>query len=237
MSRRANQPNNSRSRRPGTSNYLPRIEQQQLDALTKILSLQKTQQQQSIESVPDVPKMVLKRDKVYTFSRVMTLADASVNPNFQVSNAFTVQLSQLAGGSEIAVLFEQYRIVQMTFHFTPTLSLGSGAVQHVPIYTWIDQDDDTVPSAPGYQSQTLRVTPQGHYLERTLVPQIAQDGLSSTTTLTGYSSPSNATWIDCDSPNVKYYGLKYFIPQAAQQTESVVFSIRATVIVQARRPI
>lgn len=233
MNRRTNR---NRARRAGPTNSLPRIEHQQLDALKQILSLQKTQQQQSIESVPDVPKMILKRDKVYTFSRVITLPDATVNPNFQVSNAFTVSLAQLAGGGEIAALFEQYRIVQCTFHFIPTLSLGSGAVQHVPIYTWIDQDDDTVPGAPGFQNATLRATPQGHYLERTLIPQIAQDGLSSTVTLTGYTSPNNSVWVDNDSPNVKYYGLKYFIPQATQQTESVVFSIRATVIVQARRP-
>lgn len=227
---------NNRSRRLAQSQILPRIEQQQLDALKHILSLQKTQQQQSIETVPDVPKMVLKRDKVYNFSRTISLPDVTVNPNFQVSNAFTVQLANLAGGAEIQALFEQYRIVQVTFHFIPTLSLGSGAVQHVPIYTWIDQDDDTVPMAPGFQNATLRATPQGHYVERTLIPQIAQDGLSSTVTLTGYTSPSNSTWIDNDSPNVKYYGLKYFVPQATQQTESIIYNVRATVIVQARRP-
>lgn len=229
----------TQSAAPRNTNTLTtqRLETQQLDALNRILNLQKTQQAQSLEAVPDVPRIYFKRDKVYSFTRTMVLDDLSVNPGFQISKAYTVNLQQLAGGGEISVLFEQYRIIQVTFHFVPTLSLGSGAVTHVPCYSWIDQDDDTVPSAPGYQSMTLRITPQGHYFERTLTPQLAQDGLSSTTVLTGFSSPRAMLWVDNDSPQAKYYGLKVFIPQATQQTESVIYNVRATVLVQARRPI
>jgi len=232
MNRQINQ-----RRRLAQSQLLPRLEMQQLDALKEILKFQKTQQQQSIESVNDVPKLTLKRDKVYTFSRNLLLSDVFINPGYPVSDAFTATLGLIQGGSEIAELFEQYRIIQISFQFIPTVSLGSGAVQHVPIYTWIDQDDDTVPSAPGFQSQTLRMTPQGQFIERTLTPQLAQDGLSSTTTLTSYSAPNSNVWVDTDSPNAKYYGLKYFVPQATQQTASVIYNVRATCIVQARRPI
>ena len=233
MQRRRN-----RSAAPASNtSALATVENKQLDALKQILDLQKTQSQQSLETIPDVPRIRLKRDKVYSFSRTMVLADLSVNPGFQISQAYTVNLQQSSGGSEIVALFEQYRIIQVTYHFVPTLSLGSGAVQHVPVYTWIDQDDDTVPSAPGYQSGTLRITPQGHYFERTLTPQLAQDGLASTTALTGYSSPNNMIWVDNDSPQAKYYGLKVFIPQATQQTESIIYNVRASILVQARRPI
>lgn len=211
-------------------------EQKQTAIFKEILAYTKTQQQQSIEAVPDVQEMRLKRDKVYTFVRFMSLPDVTVNPNFPIGNALTVSLSAIAGGSEIVALFEQYRIIQVTYIFTPTLSLGSGAVQHVPIYSWIDQDDDTVPGGVDLQNQTLRVVPQGHMFQRTLTPQVSQDGLSSTVTLSGYSAPSSMLWIDNESPSVKYYGLKFLLPQATQQTESVVYNLRAKVFIQARRP-
>lgn len=107
-----------------------------------------------------------------------------------------------------------------------------------PLYTWFDPDDDTVPSVltEGLQKDTLRISPPGQYVERVYNPQTSQDGLVTTNVaLSGYSAPNRMMWIDNNSDNVKYYGLKAWIPQTATLNNVMGYTLIVDAVIQCRR--
>lgn len=232
--------NNRRNKNRQTrQDDLVKLESQEVNLLKDILALQRTQQTTSVPRVPDPLPLVLKRDKVYSFSRVVGFPTIQyVNTGYGA--AYTVSLSAFPAASDIVGLFEQYRIIQLTFRFMPVFGQntpGASNLSTVPLYSWIDQDDANVPSGTqdAYQRGTLMIAPAGQYHERTLVPQLAQDGLATGSVTTGYSAPSSNMWVDNESSSAAYYGLKAYLPPTGGTTGVNAWSVTCEAIIQCRR--
>lgn len=227
---------NRRNRPTSMPKALLNQEQRQTELIKTLVGIQRTQQKGTLELVPDVPRMTLKRDKVYTFSRsyeVGTILSSTTTP---VGFASAPSLSTFPNSTDFTNLFEQYRIVQHTFTFIPLLM--STSVQN-PIYTWIDQDDDTVPTGnlEAYQNMTMRYSPNGVTVERTLTPQISQDGGAQGGVGSGYVAPSTNLWCDEASPNIKYYGIKALVPVNGSIANGVpLYQVIINSVIQTRRP-
>ncbi len=229
--------NSKSSKMNNSSKKLQQTEDKQLEILKQLLLIQKTQQASSLSTVPDIPRIVIKPLKVYTFSRSNYLSTVITSPVASSGLAFAPFLSSFTNFTDFTELFEQYRFAQLTFQFVPVNGITEG-VNNVPIYTWIDPDDDTTPLSPqeGLQTQTLKITPQGQYFERTFTPYVSQGSVANGFT-GGFSTPSNRLWIDQASSSVKYYGLKYSIPAATGLPAGTpLWDVNVTAIIQCRRP-
>lgn len=225
-----NRRNNRRSR-----NSQLNVENAQLSVLNRLYEVEKTQVRGLVERVPDPPRMLLKREKVYTFARLTLTNNQLVNSAVAtIAYANAPSLNTFANSTDFTNLFEQWRIVQITWIFSP---LYSGTVAN-PLYTWFDPDDDTIPTgiAEGLQQQTLRISPSGVSVERTTTPQISLGG-TATGGVPGYMSLSSRFWCDTDSPTTRYYGIKAAIPANTNIAAGVpLYGVEASCILQFRRP-
>jgi hypothetical protein len=211
------------------------IETKQLDALHRIHEIEKTQSRGLVERVPDVPRLMIKRDKVYTFTRSIDLGQLLNSTVSPTAFANAPSLSSLPGSTDFTSLFEQWRFIQLTWIFVP---MTTSTVQN-PFYTWFDQDDDFPPTdiTQGLQSQTLRISALGSVIERTCTPQISQDGASNGTVTSGYVAPSPNLWCDEASPGSKYYGIKAFATANTNVANNVpLYNVLVNVVIQTRRP-
>jgi len=212
-----------------------KLETQEVQLLQRLADMQKTQIRGFIEMVPDVPRLRLKRDKVYTFTRSTASGTQLLNSQVApITYSSSVSLSLLPNAAEFTNLFEQYRIIQATWLFTP---LFSGLAN--PLYTWFDPDDDNLPTgvAQATQSQTLRIAQAGTFVERTYTPQPAQGGVSNGTLTPGFTAVPSMVWMDNDSPTNKYFGLKALVPANSNVGANVpLYSVEFSVVLQCRRP-
>lgn len=211
-----------------------RLEQQQLTVLRSIERSERTQQRGTIEAVPDVPRIYLKRDKVYTFARSIDLGTIINSTTTPTGFANAPSLSSLPQSADITSLWEQWRFIQLTWTFLP---MTTATVQN-PFYSWFDQDDDFTPTdiTQGLQSETLRISPLGSTIIRTVTPQISQDGAANGTVTSGYVSPTRI-WCDEASPASKFYGIKAMALANANLANGVpLYSVTVTAVLQVRRP-
>jgi len=182
------------------------------------------------ETVPDVPRTLLKRNKVYSFARNQELGQFSASAGSPLAVGIVFQLAGLPGSADFTTLFDVYRIAQATVKIFPLQ-----VVQDVPIYTAIDYDDASAPTTPNelLQKETLRICSSNTTVIRTLNPcylAAAYQGVTST----GYS-PRHAGWIDCANASVPYYGLKVFAPSLIPTyAQSNLYSITVEYIVQCK---
>jgi len=183
-----------------------------------------------LQQIPDIPRMFLNRNKVYTFSRSFTETQIASSTTLDVVGAYSFSLSNLPGNTDFSTLFDEYRLIQFTVQFIPSAETAVGQ----PLYTIIDPDDANIPGSLGVvlQYDTLAVTPPGHYLERTF--QGKTSSAAYTGTFSGFTNNDPNVWIDSASNNVLYYGLKYYIPAAASNAST--WYPLVTVVVQCRKP-
>jgi hypothetical protein len=202
---------------------------QVLQELRLQTSLLKAEQRSSLLEVKDVPRVILRRNKVHTFSRTVGLGDI-VTSAVDVFGAYAFTIGALPGSADFLSLFDQYRLSQVTLTFSPVNIDGIGE----PIYTVLDYDDAAVPTSTDVlrQYDNLKITPVSQYFERTLNPHVALAAYSGA--FTSFANMA-ASWIDSGSPAVQFYGLKYAWPGRVGATGA--FSVQATVTVQCRNTI
>lgn len=134
-----------------------------------------------------------------------------------VRGAFRFALQQAANITEITNLFDNYRIAKVKLMFAlssteSTVSGASGAPMPIINYAY-DPDDDSVPTSRtsvlenGY-CQTRRMD---RPFSITLTPR-AQQSVVGGTGSAGGLLPTQ-TWLDCNSPAIYHYGLKWWIDQ------------------------
>jgi hypothetical protein len=236
MSNRDRYNNRGRRTAPRGTTALLRVETNQLAALTAMVEMQKTTQRGFIERVPDVPRIYLKRDKVYTISRTSVTGTQMLNSTtVPIGYAFAPSLANFPNNSEIINLFEQWRIVQLVWSFTPL----SNSVIANPLYTWFDPDDDSLPTGlnDAVQSETVRISSSGSFVERTFTPQLSVSGAANGTVTSGYISMPSTTWSDDQSSTNKHYGIKAVIAANTNLGNNVpLYSVEVTAIIQMRRP-
>ncbi len=179
--------------------------------------------------VPDEPKLRIRRDRPYTFSRSVNLGVLQTSSSVAGTAAYTFSLSGLPDSSDISNLFDQYRILQVTVSINP---LTAGSVS--ALYTAIDYDDSTLPT--NLQSvlvyDTLQVSNSSSVTQRTFTPRVLSENYVSAVS-SGYGTIARP-WLDSASNGVVHYGLKVFIPITTGPTLS--YQVVADVVLQGRNP-
>ncbi len=208
------------------STAMKNLEQQQVALLKDLVVLNQAQLQYGLPAVPDVPRVFLKRNKVYTFSVNSQGDNITTSMTLNTNGTYSFSLNQSGtsqqgapNSAEFAALFDQWRIRQVICSIYP-----DNTSEQVPIYTVIDYDDDNPLAllSDATQYGTLQVTTYGKYCERVIRPLFATAAYSGA--FTSFANASPNTWIDVASPNVKYYGLKMIMPP----TPSLVSHIRVS---------
>lgn len=185
-----------------------------------------------LERVPDVTKMIFSKKKVYTFSRSANVTTITTTVGSGASGGLTFNLLQLPNPSDFTLLFDQYRIVQITVVVVPT-----GIQQQVPVYTAFDYDDSTVPGSPVVllEKETLRISSSNLISERTFSPTVLRvtAGPSPTSVI---SETATSPWLDSAENGIPHFGFKYFIPPPTLAGLTNSYIITANFVVQCRNP-
>lgn len=220
-------PNNKRNQRRKAKRPAPLAKK-----LDELIAINKTRQGAQLLTLPDVPRIVLKRDKVYTFSRTAELGDVVTNPATPTAQVVAPALNNFPNYTEFTNLFEQWRIIQVIVTYTPYPQQQAAAM----IYTAIDQDDITAPTgtAEFYQNETRQIFPANQVWERVFTPYPALGAYGGA--FTNYAQAPFGLWMDNASSGTFYYGLKILTPQTPSVT-TTVGRLVYTAILQFRRPI
>jgi hypothetical protein len=177
-----------------------------------------------------------KRAQISTFRRTYSIATVSANTGDTV-NAFYVTLGNMPNPTDFTALFDQYRILEVAFTFTPyaTSSTSASVSTTFPgiIGSWIDYDDANLPAniQEGQQYDSFQRNTATLPFTRIVKPRSASAAYSGA--FTSYQNVYGQ-WIDAASPNVQFYGLKTVITGSTYATSTKVYEVEATVTLQAR---
>jgi len=166
------------------------------------------QQQNSAEPlVHDAIIPRIRPRKVFTFVGSYS-GTLTTSTSLEVDTQLNFPASNLGNSANFAAVFDQFRVIGVSVKFMPANVAGGGYPPEVPIYSAIDYDDSnaTVLSAL-LQYDTLKIASSTNYWERSLVPRVAV-ALYSGSAFTGYGNASAMQWVDVNSINTPYYGLK-----------------------------
>jgi len=200
-----------------------------LQTLKHIDDAQQTNIRGRVPAVPDIPRMRMKKDKVYTFHKSSVSSTLSPSTTLDLLGAFQFDLNTTSDSATFQALFDCWRIAQVSIEFVP-LTTGPYAA---PLYTVIDYDDANTPSSIGslLEYDTLEITQAGAYLTRTFAPRAAM-GVYSSTLFTNFARTNANQWMDVASPTTKYYALKYGIPALASGTTTAVYQTVINLVYQ-----
>jgi len=215
---------NSKKKQNNRRPLLKNIEVSQANSLKQIVTLQRASQRAPEQVVPDIQRIRLRRQKVYTFSSSITGPNINLTPVNDSDGTINVTLNQLNDYASYSSIFDQYRIQQFTVEFLPVAPSTASSV----LYTVFDYDDSTAaPISQLLQYDSLRVTPSNMFVERTVAPKVALAAYSGTFTSYASSSP----WIDVASAGVNYYGLKYGLAASSTVTTTTLAYITTITII------
>jgi hypothetical protein len=225
MPNRNFRPRQSRSRNKGTS--------ETNNLLKRLVLINEQQSNKDVPTAVDVPRLRIKRQKIYTFSQSQDLASLGFSSTAPVSYAFAFSLSMLGNSSSFTSLFDQYRIMQVNCEFFPEIAQSSVSTStYPPIYSVIDYDDNSlITIAQALQYDTLQVCTAGTYFQRTFVPKASMNVYSGITA-GSYASTPTSLWMDIASPGVSYFGLKVCVDVAS--AASTFARVNAHYIIQFR---
>lgn len=129
--------------------------------------------------------------------------------------------------SNFTSLFDEYRIDQIEVWLEPAMVISSSAGSS-PFVSAVDLDDANTPAnfadVSGRQGAVEGVTGTGHYHK--WKPNVATALYSGT--FTSYGNITS-TWVDCASPSVQHYGLKYATNSADGVTRPYYRTVRMLV--------
>jgi hypothetical protein len=177
-------------------------------------------------------------DSIYRFRRTSTSADVSQLAASDNSGGYAFVLSNVPGYTEYTALFDQYKIEMVRVIWRPRWNfsaIGSIATDVNPLFiSVIDYDDAstlTIAQSLEYQSYKETRFDQDHV--RCIKPRIALGAYSGT-----FTSFANvpAPWIDCASPSVQHYGIKFVVSGGALgQTALMTYSAEVEYFVKFRQ--
>lgn len=219
-------------KKPKRRNAVHRVEASQLSALQTIKENTASMQRGIMPKVPDVQRIYFsQKDRVYTFSRKYVGTPITPSTTVDQAGALNFQLTNFPDATEFTSLFDQYRIVQITVEF---LSLTTGPYVS-PLTSIIDYDDSNAVASLNelLEYQTAMTTTAGANHTRTLTPHVTSAVYSGA--FTSFAVAPNSLWIDCANANVQYYGLKYYFPALSGGTNTVLYNVYISGILQFKR--
>lgn len=208
-----------RSRRRSSSGRTTVNTQKVQDEMMDLIDLQRQQLRFGAPNVRDVefPRM---KQHVYTMVGNCTPVGISGSTTAAVAAGLYFSLASLPNYTILTGCFDRYRVLYLQFQFQPVSVSATG----LPLCTAIDYDDSSTPSGEIYQRDTAMVTPLNTYFERTCKPRMALAVYSGS--FTSYANHTANEWVDSGSPNVQYYGLKYYLPMQSSAVQLYTISVR-----------
>lgn len=180
----------------------------------------------------DLPR----RAQVVTFTRTVDRGQITAD-SVGIYGAFAFALADLPSYTDFTSLFDQYRIAQVTMRFIPVVAPfgpATSATAYPSLHTVIDQDDNVTPGSLDVLRQygTHQVTPNQVYFERCLTPRYALSAYSGI--FGSFALAPVNSFIDSNSPNVQYYGVKWGTSAITSTGTYVLYNVEATYVLQCR---
>lgn len=161
------------------------------------------------------PSRRLSDGTTYTFKRYLqfTTINGPTNPATSLEGGFQFSINDLPNNTEFLNLFDCYKITGVALKFIPRATENATTAGTLSLGDFVfcsDFDDANAPASQAelYQRQSTRIVqplrPWKHFLR----PKAAM-AVYSGSAFNAYAQTTNATWIDCNSPTVPYYGFKY----------------------------
>lgn len=172
---------------------------------------------------PDFPIAGSISNSVFNVTQsVLTTSSFTTSTSVSTFPSYNFTLGQINQATDLANIFDQYRLLKVSVEFTPRSTSGSAASWPFTsgnMFAVIDYDDSSALSAVAQAAdyQNALCVPVGTPFVRTFTPHVAIAAYSGA--FTSFGNRSNM-WIDAASPNVQHYGLKLAIP--ATQTVVVM---------------
>jgi len=142
-------------------------------------------------------------------------------------------LNQIDVYASLISIFDQYKIEMVECKFQPNFTENPVSTSNYTLprlYTVFDYDDAnliTIAQAGDYDSCV--VTDPGKSVIRTVRPRAALAMYNTGAVFSGYGSTGPRQWVDCASPAVPYYGVKWCIQQGGtSQTALQVITLTTT---------
>jgi len=169
-------------------------------------------------------------NQVFKFTQsveTQSWATTSVTIPTFISASFT--LSALDQATQLAAVFDQYRIDEVEAWIIPHLTSNNSASGNPGLYTSVVDYDDasalgSIGAALDYTNAVTSSGCSGHY--RRFKPHVAVAAYSGAfTSFANEPSP----WIDAASPGVIHYGLKCaFTPTSSVETMDLVYRLHVS---------
>jgi hypothetical protein len=247
MSTRARSNNNNRKKKSATNNK-KLTQDMNMTRVRQLIMPSYPSEQNNISLIPgDFNRQVIQRLISYntignkkikirqTYPAGPLVQGAAINNGTIIFSAGAT--SDFSG---LATVFDQYRIIGASCAFTPqanisTSQVGLGTSQINPrLYTCLDYDDAAGVTVNGItQYDSCVITPPNCGVVRTLLPRLAVASYSGA--FSSYANLSGTTWIDVNSPNVQFYGVKYVVDAAATgQTLFQAYDVDVTLYMEFR---
>jgi hypothetical protein len=165
------------------------------------------------ERLPEIWKSV--PSQIMRFVKRATPSVFAASASATQTGAFLFTLDSVNGYAEITTLFDEYMIefveviIRPMYNNLPVSSPGTGN-SYTQLYTCIDYDDAAVVTLNAIQEYgTCRITRPTQTVKRSLRPKFSIGAYSGA--FTSYALKRG--FIDCNSPSVQHYAVKYVLPQ------------------------
>lgn len=222
---------NSKNRRPNSNRMVSSANNRLEESLQRLITLNEAETNRMVPSTPDIPRLRLRKDRVYTASFSYTGGTITANSTAETTGAFSFQLSNVTGYTSWTSSFESYRIVAAYVEFVPFITTTTANNTQGQLATAIDYDD----ASPLFQMNLLQydsfmLVDSAKYFERRVVPRAAK-ALYSGSAFTAYGQDTQP-WIDTSSPSVPHYGIKY--SQSVASSANTPYQVVCTLVVNFR---
>jgi len=211
------------------SKRLPPGQQKMVNLLTSIDQKQTMQERGIPPEVPDVPRLYLKPNKIYSIAKTVSKGTITSSTAADVLTSYTFSLADTADSSAYGVVWDSWRIAQVTIKIIPVVtntSVGSS------LFSALDYDDSNAVTVAGLlQYDTLMQTQAGQLHVRTLNPRIQVAVYAAGAAVPAMASRSQ--WCDVSSSNTFYYGVKVGLPAVPTGTTPLpIYGVYADILYQ-----
>lgn len=152
------------------------------------------------------------KPQVHKFTRVIG-ANGIVQAPADVGRGISFRLVDLPGNAEFTSLFDQYRLDWIEYIFVLKSNPGAGGHIAPIIYFAEDHDDDSPPTLTAMlekqSTQVVNFSADRTMIKFKVVPNITREVYRGVTP--GYERAKPGVWLDCNTPDVPHYGVKYYI--------------------------
>jgi hypothetical protein len=160
---------------------------------------------------------------IYKYTQLVDFSTLTSSVAGSSTLQLSVTLANLPQTSTLQSLYDQYRIVRLTYYAIPQqtqINQTTTAYSGQYCFSVIDFDDASAlasqAAALSYQSCLIHMSTERH--SRTCVPRYAGSASSGSAVVTNASNLTG--WLDCAATSIPHYGFKFFCPTSG----TIVFS-------------